>query len=156
VDTNLELLGFRGAALLDDLMNGKPPPRHPLRIPPAGLIVRKSSDLVGIRHPGVARSLRFLLDHCHEPIGVDDMARAAGMSRRGLHAAFLEHVGRTPGAELHRLRIERAKMLLGNPVLDLDDIAESCGYQSANSLWVAFKHTTGMSPKRYRDEKSTV
>ena len=155
VDTNLEVLGYRGAALLDDLMNGKRPPRGPIRIPPAGLIVRKSSDLVAIKHQGIARGLRFLLDHCHEPIGVDDMARAAGMSRRGLHAAFLENVGRPPGAELHRLRIDRAKKLLADSALTLDDIAEACGYQSANSLWVAFKQATGISPKRYRDTIGT-
>ncbi|HOB33838.1 MAG TPA: DNA-binding transcriptional regulator [Verrucomicrobiota bacterium] len=150
VDTNLEEVGFRGAALLDELMQGRRVRTEPLRIPPAGLIVRRSSDLVAIDHPGVARSLRFLLDHCHQPIGVDDMARAAGMSRRALHAAFLERVGRTPGAELHRLRIERAKMLLADRERSLDDIAESCGYQSANSLWVAFKHATGVSPRQYR------
>ena len=32
----------------------------------------------------------------------------AAMSRRGLHKAFIENVGRTPGQELQRVRIERA------------------------------------------------
>jgi LacI family transcriptional regulator len=151
VDTNLELVGYRGAALLDDLMRGKKPPLDPIRIPPVGLITRKSSDLIAVAHPGVARSLRFLLEHCHEPIGVDDMARAAAMSRRALHNAFLAHLGRPPGAELHRVRIERAKKLLADPAQNLDDIGERCGYQSSNSLWVAFKQATGMSPRQYRE-----
>jgi len=150
VDTNLELLGYRGAALLDELMQGKRPPKEPIRIPPAGLIARKSSDLVAIGHEGVARSLRFLLEHCHEPIGVDDLAQAAAMSRRALHQAFVEHLGRPPGAELQRVRIERAKSLLADSGQNLKDVAERCGYQSANSFWVAFKHATGVSPKQYR------
>ena len=41
VDTNLEHVGYRGAALLDELMAGKRPSGEPVRLPPARLI---SSD----------------------------------------------------------------------------------------------------------------
>jgi LacI family transcriptional regulator len=150
VDTNLELLGYRGASLLDDLMKGKPAPAEPIRVPVAGLISRKSSDLVAVNHPGVARSLRFMLEHYHELIGVDDLARVAAMSRRGLHQAFLEHVGRPPGHELQRVRIEHAKQLLAESDQKMRVIAGQCGYQSPNSFWFAFKQVTGQSPKRYR------
>lgn len=151
VDTNLEMLGYRGAALLDQVMNGKLPPKVPVRIPAAGLVIRKSSDILAVNHKGVARSLRFIWDHSHEPISVKDLVGVAAMSRRGLHKAFLEHLGRTPGAELHRVRIERAKKLLGEPGHKMETLAGMCGYQSANSFCVAFKQATGMSPKQYRD-----
>jgi LacI family transcriptional regulator len=150
VDTNLETLGYRGAHQLDRLMQRRAAPAAAIRVPPFRLIIRKSSDLMAVRHPGIARSLRFLWEHCHEPIGVEDLARAASMSMRSFHEAFVQHLGRSPGAEIHRIRIEYAKRLL----LESDDkmvvIAEKCGYQSSNSLWVAFKHATGMSPKKYR------
>lgn len=151
VDTNLETLGYRGAELLDDLMNGKPPPPEPIRVPAAGIVTRKSSDLLAINHKGVARSLRFIWEHCHEPISVKDLVSVAAMSRRGLHKAFLEHLGRTPGQELQRVRIDRAKRLLAESSHKLEVLAEMCGYQSANSFCVAFKRATGMSPKQYRD-----
>ncbi|MEK7781679.1 MAG: DNA-binding transcriptional regulator [Verrucomicrobiota bacterium] len=154
VDTNLELVGYRGAALLDELMRNKKvaPVAEPLRIAPSGLIARKSSDLLAIKHPGVARALRFIMDHCHEGIGVDDLAKAAAMSRRGLHQAFLEQLGRPPGHELQRLRLERAKQQLVASDHKLEAIGESCGYQSANSFWFAFKNATGLSPKQYREK----
>ncbi len=154
VDTNLELVGYRGAALLDELMHQKKPARTPapLRIAPAGLIARKSSDLLAVGHPGVARALRFLMDHCHEAIGVDDLAKAAAMSRRGLHQAFLHEIGRPPGAELQRIRLERAKQQLVVSDDKLETIGEKCGYQSANSFWFAFKSATGLSPKIYREK----
>jgi LacI family transcriptional regulator, galactose operon repressor len=152
VDTNLETLGYRGAALLHDLMNGKPSPAAPIRVPPVRLIARKSSDLVAVNHKGVARSLRFLWDHCHERISVDDLVKVAGMSRSGLHQAFLEHIGRPPGAELHRTRIERAKRLLLESNAKTDVIAGMCGYQSANSFWVAFRQATGLSPKQFQKQ----
>jgi len=151
VDTNLELLGYRGAELLDGLMNGAKPPKAPVRIPAAGLVARKSSDLVAVNHSGVARSLRFIWEHSHEPITVQDMLGAAAMSRRGLHKAFLEHLGRTPGQELHRVRIERARKLLAESTHKIEVLAHMCGYQSANSFCVAFKQATGASPKQFRD-----
>jgi len=34
--------------------------------------------------------------------------------------------------------------------MKLDEIAEKSGYQNANSFWVAFRQTTGLSPKQYQ------
>ena len=149
-DANLETVGYRGAALLDDLMQGKPAPKDPIRIPPVGLIARKSSDLIAISHQGLARSVRYIIEHCHEPIDVNDLAKAASMSRRSLHNAFMEHLGRPPGEELHRTRIERAKFLLAKSDDKLEVLARKCGYHNANSFGIAFKQSTGFSPKDYR------
>jgi LacI family transcriptional regulator len=152
VDTNLAVLGYRGAELLDQLMSGNKVPAEPLRIPAAGVIVRKSSDILTIKHQGVARSLRHIWDHGHEPICIKDLVTVSAMSRRGLHKAFLEHLGRTPGQELQRVRIERAKKFLANGSQKVETIAHDCGYQSINSFCVAFKRATGMSAKQFRDK----
>ncbi len=151
VDTNLETMGFCGAKLLDSLMQRKRPPADPIRVPPAGLIVRKSSDILAVNHKGVASSLLFLREHIHEPINVEDLVRAAAMSRRSLHKAFLEHLGRTPGEELQRFRVERAKRLLTTTDYKLEAVGTMCGYQSANSFGVAFLRLTGMTPTEFRN-----
>lgn len=154
VNPNLELVGYRGAEILDQMMRGKKVTAEPVRIPPLGLITRKSSDLVAINHPGVARSLRFMWQHCHEPIGVDALAREASMSVRSFHQAFAAHVGRPPGQELHRIRIERAKKLLLDSNGKMEEIARLCGYQCGNSFWVAFRQATGISPKKYQKQSA--
>ncbi len=74
------------------------------------------------------------------------------MSRRGLHMAFLEHLGRTPGQELQRVRIDRAKQLLISSNQKIETLAGMCGYQSANSFCIAFKRVTGMSAKKFREK----
>jgi LacI family transcriptional regulator len=150
VDVNMELIGYTGAKLLDELIGRKPAPGQPVRVPPFRLIARKSSDLVAVNHPGLARSLRFLWEHCHEPIGVEALAQAACMSLRSFHEAFVGQFGRSPGSELRRIRVERAKKLLVDSDEKMDAIAEMCGYQSGNSFWVAFKQATGMSPRQYQ------
>ena len=151
VDTNLEVLGYRGAELLDQLMAGGKAPAEPVRVPAAGVIVRKSSDILTIKHQGVSRSLRHIWEHGHEPICIKDLVSVAAMSRRGLHKAFLEHLGRTPCQELQRVRIERAKKFLSTTSQKVETIAHDCGYQSINSFCVAFKRATGMSAKKFRD-----
>ena len=152
VDTNLELLGYSGAELLDQLMHGKKTPRAPIRIPATSMIIRKSSDLLAMSHKGVARCLRFIWEHSHEHISVKDLTGVAAMSRRGLHKAFIENIGRTPGQEIHRVRIDRAKRLLAESDHKMEVLAGMCGYQSANSFCVAFKQSIGISPKQYRDK----
>ncbi|HEX9047597.1 MAG TPA: DNA-binding transcriptional regulator [Verrucomicrobiae bacterium] len=154
VDTNLEILGYRGAELLDHLMSGGKPPTQPVRIPAAGVVVRKSTDILTIKHQGVARSLRYIWEHGHEPICIKDLVGVSAMSRRGLHKAFLEHLGRTPGQELQRVRIERAKKLLTKTSQKVETIAHDSGYQSINSFCVAFKRATGMSAKKFRERMS--
>ena len=152
VDTNLETLGYRGAQLLDECMSGKPAPAEPIRIPPAGVIVRRSSDVLAVEHKGVARSLRFMHEHFHEPITIKDVVGIASMSRRGLHKAFLQVLGRTPGEELHELRIQKAKRLLSETSHKIHSVAEMCGYQSANTFCISFRHTTRTSPGRFREK----
>ncbi len=153
VDTNLEVLGYRGAEMLDKLMSGEKPPPEPIRVPAAGVITRKSTDILTIKHQGVARSLRFIWEHGHEPICIKNLISVAAMSRRGLHKAFLEHLGRTPGQELQRVRIERAKKLLSHS----DQKVQRSSLippatKAINSFCVAFKRATGMSAKTFREK----
>jgi LacI family transcriptional regulator len=154
VDPNLELLGYTGAGLLDKLMKGEAAPKKPIRIPAARLIVRQSSDLLAVNHKGLSASLRYIMENCHKPIHVANLVAVAAMSRRSLHQAFLEILGRTPGQELQRARIERAKDLLVGTDHKMDAIAEMCGFASSNSFFVAFKQAVRVSPKQYRQTHS--
>jgi len=155
VDTNLEMLGYRGAATLDALMHGRPVSTTPLRVPAKAVVTRKSTDMLALNHPNIARALRFIWEHSHEPINVGDVVQVAAMSRRGLHVAFLQHVGRTPGDEIRRVRIESARQLLVDTAEKVETVAMRCGYQSLNSFCVAFKNMTGRSPGEYRREESS-
>jgi len=150
VDTDLEEQGYQGAALLDRLMRGEPAPCEPIRISPARVITRKSSDILAVNEPRMGRALRFINEHFHEPIGVDDVARAAAMSRRALHQAFLDHLGRAPGEQLRHVRLEHAKKLLAETGEKVASVAEASGYQSANSFCIAFTKAEGRSPAAFR------
>ena len=103
-----------------------------------------------IEHGAVARSLEFLQSRWQEPIKVSDLVRVSAMSRRGFTKAFERHTGSKPKLELSRLRLDHARRLLAETELPLARIAARCGYQSANSLLVAFKREYHLTPRQFR------
>lgn len=150
VDTNLEEQGYQGAAMLDRLMRGGKVPRKPLRIAPAKVITRKSSDILAVDHDGVARGMHFITERFAEAISVDDVARAARMSRRGLHQAFCEHVGCTPGDRIRRVRLDHAKSLLAETDEKIESIARRVGYPNVNTFFIAFRKVEDSTPAEFR------
>lgn len=150
VDTNLEEQGYQGAALLDRMMNGAKMPAKPVRVSPLQVITRKSSDILAVNHDGVARGMRYIADHFAGMISVDDVARAAGMSRRGLHQAFCEHVGCTPGDKIRNVRLELAKRLLRDTEDKIESIAQQSGYPNINTFFIAFRKYEKATPAEFR------
>jgi LacI family transcriptional regulator len=152
VDPNYEELGYRGASLLDKLMAGEKPPPKPIRVDSARIITRHSSEVTSVPHAGVQRAVQFILEHLADPIGVDDVAEVAGMSRRGLHQAFIDQMGRTPGGHIRATRIDRARKLLAETDIKVEVVAKRSGYPSLNTFFVAFKKACGKTPAEYRRE----
>src|SRR3954447_25810571 len=104
-------------------------------VPPARHLLR-AKDLADARY--------------FEPLGVDDLALAAGLSRahfsRGFRAAF----GESPHAYLLTRRLERAAALLRNTDRSVADICFSVGLQSVGPFTTSFTRSYGASPTAYR------
>jgi transcriptional regulator GlxA family with amidase domain len=90
--------------------------------------------------------------HHHEPISVDDMVGAAGMSVRNLNRRFLSATGMSPRQYIRRMRIEAAKRLLEEPKAPIDRIAAQVGYGDTRAFIRAFGVLAGLSPAQYRDK----
>jgi YesN/AraC family two-component response regulator len=56
---------------------------------------------------------------------------------------------------LRRIRLEHAQKLIVAGNEKLPAIAGICGYRNVNSFWVAFKKTTGLSPRDFREKQNT-
>lgn len=86
-----------------------------------------------------------------EPLGVQDMARAAGLSRAHFSREFRRAFGEPPHAYLLTRRLERAAALLRGTDHAVTDICFSIGLASLGSFTTSFTRTYGMSPSAYRD-----
>jgi AraC-like DNA-binding protein len=103
-----------------------PPPRHQL----------KAKDLADARY--------------FEPLGVDDMAAAAGLSRAHFSREFRREFGESPHQYLLTRRLERAAALLRATDRSVADICFSVGLASVGSFTTSFTRTYGVSPTVYR------
>ena len=84
-----------------------------------------------------------------EPLGVDDLARAAGLSRAHFSREFRRAFGESPHAYLLTRRLERAAALLRTTDRSVADICFSVGLRSLGSFTTSFTRTFGMSPTAY-------
>ena len=85
-----------------------------------------------------------------EPLGVDDMAGAAGLSRAHFSREFRRAFGESPHAYLLTRRLERAAALLRTTDRSVAEICFDVGLQSVGSFTTSFTRTFGMSPTAYR------
>jgi AraC-like DNA-binding protein len=80
---------------------------------------------------------------------VQELAKAAALSRSAFSARFTELVGEPPMTYLTRWRMLRATRLLKNEVR-METIAELLGYESEAAFRKAFKREVGIPPAQYR------
>jgi LacI family transcriptional regulator len=148
---SFERLGFLAAKLLDQLMRGKPRPTAPQLVKPLEIVVRQSTDVFAVDDPLVAQSLRYISEHSHEPIQVNDVTAAVYATRRSLERRFRNTLGRTIAGEITRLRIERVKRLLVETDLSIKSLATQSGFGSAIQMCKVFRRFEDMSPGAFRE-----
>jgi AraC-like DNA-binding protein len=85
-----------------------------------------------------------------DQIDVDDMARAAGLSRAHFSRQFRRAFGESPHQYLLTRRLERAAALLRYTDRSVADVCMSVGLQSVGSFTTSFKRMYGKSPTAYR------
>jgi AraC-like DNA-binding protein len=105
-------------------------------VPPARHLLR-AKDLADARY--------------FERLDVDDLARAAGLSRAHFSREFRRAFGEPPHTYLLTRRLERAAALLRTTDRSVADVCFSVGLQSVGSFTTTFTRTYGMSPTAYRD-----
>jgi AraC-like DNA-binding protein len=109
-----------------------------------------------VRRPGdelVAKVRAFTVPRLSRPIGLDDLAAAAGFSRYHFLRVFRAAVGVTPMRWLRRLRVQEARTLLLTTELPLRAIAPRVGFADEFQLSRVFRRETGWPPSRVRGRR---
>lgn len=151
IDMGFDRVGHEAARLMDDMLNGGSPPAKMIQIPPRQIVVRQSSDFLYVNEPLIADAIQFIANHIRNPISVEDVAEAVGVSRRNLETRFKAHVHRTVAEEMRRIRMEHAKRLLAGQQTSIANIAKVAGYSSNAQMSRLFQRELGMSPRDYRN-----
>ena len=143
-------IGWQAAQMLEQLIDGGPPPEAPIRILPERIVERQSTDLTAVADQAVGDALQFIRENAHRPILVDDVARAAHVARRTLENRFRGLLQISIHDRIRQERIQRACRLLTETDMLIEHLAEACGYATRERFNQAFKRVTGSTPSNYR------
>ena len=147
---DLETIGYEGAAMLDQLMNGERPTQRLKLIPPKGIRVRQSTDTLAVSDPIIRDLVTYLKTNYRMPISTDNLADMFKLSRRSLEARFREQMHCSIRECLIRIRIDEAKRLLGGTDESIETISALTGFCHAPHLSNTLKRVVGLAPTQYR------
>lgn len=85
-----------------------------------------------------------------EPLPLAELARLVNLSPYHFARAFKRSFGVPPHRYHVMRRIERAKIMLAEPMFTITDIAVALGFAETSSFSAAFRKATGQSPSEYR------
>lgn len=104
----------------------------------------------------VKKILSFIHANFGAHISIDDMAKAATISRTECFRCFQTILGKTPAEYLTEYRLSMAATMLANSDRTLSEISELCGFNSPSYFGKLFRERCGISPKKYREQYNGV
>ncbi len=109
-----------------------------------GLHLQAKKRLVDIRSELIAHP---------EDQSVEQAAKRAYMSVSMFTQQYKKMFGISPGSDIHRLTIDKAKSLLEGGSMSVSEISDFLGYSSTGNFIRAFKKQVGITPYRYKSNK---
>lgn len=150
VANNTQLIGYRAAETLHQLMKSIEGISKIQLIEPNGVVARLSTDATIVADPSVAEALRFIRDHACEGIQVSDVVKCMTVSRATAERRFRKSTERSIGDEIRRVRLDKVRQLLTATDMKLASIATMAGFGHAEYMTTTFKAEFGVTPSQYR------
>ncbi|MEW2398254.1 AraC family transcriptional regulator [Streptomyces sp. NPDC046862] len=101
--------------------------------------------------PAVRRAMEIIEGHAAEPLTVEDVAEAVGVSVRSLQEGFRRHVGTTPVSYLREVRLDRVRAELKAALpgtLTVTDVAYRWGFFHPGRFAIAYRERFGEHPSQ--------
>lgn len=111
--------------------------------------------LKGWQEPRLRPLLKAILLHPEQNWQIDEMATMIHLSRSQLVRLFNKYLCISPHAFVHKIRLQKAAMLLRSQADSVLSIALACGFQSEPHFITAFKKQYCVTPSQYRQVNRT-
>ncbi|MEG0215564.1 MAG: response regulator [Hungatella sp.] len=96
--------------------------------------------------------LQYIHEHYMQDISMQDLARAMNYSEAYFCKLFKQNFHQNFTFYLTEYRIQEAKKLLEDPMINIKEIGRAVGYSDSNYFAKVFKRITGQSPTEYRND----
>lgn len=110
------------------------------------LMVQNQSD----KSPAVISAVRYMSLHYRETPSVEQIARYVALNPHYFSRIFKQQMGLSPHSYLLSLQLQHAKVLLVESTLNIQQIAEECGFMSSTHFIRAFKFKNAVTPMVFR------
>jgi LacI family transcriptional regulator len=154
IDPNAFRVGYEAALLLHRALRKQQTPRKKIIVKPTGVVQRKSTDVLVFADSIVADLVQMIREQACHGLTLKKLTQKSGISRATLDRWFLNNLGRSPRAEIDRVRIQRTCELLGTTELPLKQVAKLAGFAHRETMHRAFTKATRQTPAAYRRESS--
>jgi len=91
----------------------------------------------------------YIQAHLAQPLTVEEISSACGMSISGLKRLMNEQCGQPPMAYVTALRLGEARRMIRETTLNFTQIADALGFGSVHYFSRVFKDKVGMTPSEY-------
>ncbi len=150
IEPDTDRLGYEAAALLARAMAGAKPTEAIIRIPPARLVERGSTDVIAICDPLMVQAIRYIRNEVSAGIAVKDVLSHVNRSRTDLEKRFRHWLGTSIASAILSRRLDRVRTLLGETDLTIKDVARQSGFTSAAHLCHLFQRYFHQTPMQFR------
>lgn len=106
--------------------------------------------IAALTHAKLSKALHVIHNEPQVAWTIEGLAKQAGMSRARFADKFVKTVGVPPIGYLTKWRLMKGRSLLSGTNLDMEEIANRCGYASATSFSRRFKEEFDIGPGAYR------
>ncbi|MFC4102708.1 helix-turn-helix domain-containing protein [Paenibacillus xanthanilyticus] len=96
------------------------------------------------------KAMEHLHDHYKQPVNRDQMARICSMSVSYFSLLFKKITGYSYVNYVHKVRMDKAKILLRSGLAPISEVAFEVGYQDPLYFSKLFSREVGLSPREYR------
>jgi YesN/AraC family two-component response regulator len=96
-------------------------------------------------------TLTYIQEHLHHEINLEVLSGAMGMNPSYFCRFFHQEIGCSPYQYIIQERVERAKALLKQRDLLINDISVQCGFSSHSQFNRHFRRLAGVTPTEFRD-----
>ena len=106
--------------------------------------------LMSSRNPVLIATVNLMNRTIDNPLPLEELAAAAGYSRRQMERLFRSATGSTPGNFYRGLRLDHGRNLLATTDLTLLEIATACGFETVSHFSKSFRARFGTAPTRLK------
>lgn len=117
----------------------------------AGIASHSSTQGITRKDHPIQKAINYISSEYAESISIAELAEMCTLSESHFIRLFRKYENMTPHEFILSYRLKEAKRLLQTSEISIEEIADSCGFNSASHFARAFRKSTGISPTEFRN-----